>query len=104
MTFEQLTLRLNEWRKQRNLADPKAQTMKVMEEVGELSAAINKQNREKLIDSLGDTLVTVILLAQIEGLDPTKCLESAWQVIADRKGKTVNGSFIKSEDLTNADL
>lgn len=104
MTFEQLTLRLNEWRKQRNLADPKAQTMKVMEEVGELSAAINKQNREKLIDSLGDTLVTVILLAQMEGLDPTKCLESAWQVIADRKGKTVNGSFVKSEDLTNADL
>lgn len=104
MTFEQLTLRLDEWRKQRNLADPKAQTMKVMEEVGELSAAINKQNREKLIDSLGDTLVTVILLAQMEGLDPTKCLESAWQVIVDRKGKTVNGSFIKSEDLTNTDL
>lgn len=104
MTFEQLTLRLNEWRKQRNLADPKAQTMKVMEEVGELSAAINKQNREKLIDSIGDTLVTVILLSQMEGMDPTKCLESAWQVIADRKGKTVNGSFVKSEDLTNADL
>lgn len=104
MTFEQLTLRLDEWRKQRNLADPKAQTMKVMEEVGELSAAINKQNREKLIDSIGDTLVTVILLAQMEGMDPTKCLESAWQVIADRKGKTVNGLFVKSEDLTNADL
>lgn len=104
MTFEQLALRLNEWRKQRNLADPKAQTMKVMEEVGELSAAINKQNREKLIDSIGDTLVTVILLAQMEGMDPTKCLESAWQVIADRKGKTVNGSFVKAEDLTNADL
>lgn len=104
MTFEQLTLRLNEWRKQRNLADPKAQTMKIMEEVGELSAAINKQDRLKLIDSIGDTLVTVILLAQMEGLDPAKCLESAWQVIADRKGKTVNGSFVKSEDLTNADL
>ena len=69
MTFEQLTLRLDEWRKQRNLADPKAQTMKVM-----------------------------------EGLDPTKCLESAWQVIVDRKGRTVDGTFIKAEDLTNADL
>lgn len=104
MTFEQLTLHLNEWRKQRNLADPKSQTMKVMEEVGELSAAINKQDRLKLIDSIGDTLVTVILLAQMEGLDPTKCLESAWKVIVDRKGRTVDGTFIKAEDLTNADL
>lgn len=46
MTFEQLTLRLDEWRKQRNLADPKAQTMKVMEKVGELSAAINIARRK----------------------------------------------------------
>lgn len=101
MTFEQLTLRLDEWRKQRNLADPKAQGLKVVEE---LAAAINKQDRLKLIDSIGDTLVTVILLAQMEGLDPTKCLESAWQVIVDRKGRTVDGTFIKAEDLTNADL
>ena len=104
MKAEEIEQKLNEWRKQRNLADPKAQTMKVMEEVGELSAAINKQDRLKLIDSIGDTLVTVILLAQMEGLDPTKCLESAWQVIADRKGRTVNGTFVKAEDLTNADL
>lgn len=30
------------------------------------------------------------------GLDLVQCLESAWEEIKDRKGKTINGTFIKN--------
>lgn len=99
MKAEEIEQKLNEWRKQRNLSDPKSQGLKVVEEVGELAAAINKEDPEKLVDSIGDTLVTVILLAQMKHLDAFRCLESAWNVIKDRKGKTVDGSFVKEADL-----
>ena len=71
-----------------------------MEELGETAGAILK-NKEKseIIDGIGDTLVTVIILAKQLGLNPTECLESAWNEIKDRKGKTVDGTFIKEEEL-----
>lgn len=96
MKAEEIEQKLNEWRKQRNLSDPKSQGLKVIEE---LAAAINKEDPEKLVDSIGDTLVTVILLAQMKHLNAFRCLESAWNVIRDRKGKTVDGSFVKEADL-----
>lgn len=99
MTFEQLTLRLNEWRKQRNLADPKSQTMKVMEEVGETSAAYNKHHHDDLLDSVGDLLVTISIFCHQLGIDPVDCLSMAYEEIADRTGKTINGSFVKDADL-----
>jgi len=42
--------------------------------------------------------VTLIILAYQLRLDPTKCLEHAWNEIKDRKGKTENGVFIKEEN------
>ena len=46
----------------------------------------------------GDVLVTLIILAKQLDLNLTQCLEKAYKKIADRKGRTVNGIFIKSED------
>jgi hypothetical protein len=34
-------------------------------------------------------------------LDFTKCVESAYNTIKDRKGKLVNGTYVKNEDLKN---
>jgi hypothetical protein len=31
------------------------------------------------------------------GLEPKDCLQAAWDEIKDRKGKTVNGVFVKEE-------
>ena len=75
------------------------QVMKAMEELGELSAGVNKLDREKQIDSLGDLQVVLIILAKQLGIDYIGSLESAYEVIKNRTGKTVNGVFIKDEDL-----
>lgn len=103
MTFDELIDNITQWADDRGILVPNnvpQQTMKIMEELGETAGAILK-NKEKseIIDGIGDTLVTVIILAKQLGLNPTECLESAWNEIKDRKGKTVDGTFIKEEEL-----
>jgi NTP pyrophosphatase (non-canonical NTP hydrolase) len=49
----------------------------------------------ELKDGLGDTIVTLIILAAQYDLDIVECLEYAYNEIKDRTGKTVDGTFIK---------
>lgn len=48
---------------------------------------------------IGDTLVTIIVLAHQLDLDVTECLSIAYEEIKNRKGKMINGTFVKEEDL-----
>ena len=74
------------------------QMMKVIEELGETAGAIAKNKAtDEIQDGIGDTFVTLIILAYQLGLEPADCLEAAWNEIKDRKGKTENGVFIKEE-------
>ena len=104
MTFEELHESIIQWAEDRNMIKPDrltglAQLAKVTEELGELSAGINKNDEDKVKDSLGDILVTLIILAQDLNLDLLDCLNSAYRVIKNRKGKTINGVFVKESDL-----
>lgn len=104
MTFEELHEAIIQWAEDRNMIKPDrltglAQLAKVTEELGELSAGINKNDEDKTKDSLGDILVTLIILAQDLNFDLLDCLNSAYRVIQNRKGKTINGVFVKETDL-----
>ena len=102
MTFESLQDEIIQWANDRKIINPKNasnQFIKVTEELGEIAEGINKNNREQIKDSLGDILVTLIILAQDLNLDLLDCLNSAYRVIQNRKGKTINGVFVKEEDL-----
>ena len=68
---------------------------KTWEETDELITAIEKDDRAEVIDALGDILVTIIIQAEMQGLKLTDCLESAYNVIAKRTGKMVDGQFVK---------
>lgn len=90
------------WAVERGIDKPESATKqltKAMEELGELSAGINKQDRDKQIDSLGDLQVVLIILSMQLGIDYIVSLESAYEVIKNRTGKTINGVFVKSEDM-----
>lgn len=104
LNFEKLHEFIIQWAEDRNMIKPDrltglAQLAKVTEELGELSAGINKNDEDKVKDSLGDILVTLIILAQDLNLDLLDCLNSAYRVIQNRKGKTINGVFVKESDL-----
>ena len=90
-----------QWAEERNLliADnvPK-QMLKVVEEVGELCRAILKNNKGEQIDAIGDIQVTLIILSRQLLIHYDGALDSAYDVIKNRTGKTVNGTFIKDEN------
>lgn len=77
----------------------KAQSMKLIEEVGELFSAILKGNRESEIDAFGDIQVVLIILACQRDVDLADSLELAYNEIKNRTGKTENGNFIKDADF-----
>lgn len=89
------------WARDRNLidgSDSKSQLLKTMSELGELADAINKRRPTEIKDGIGDVLVTLIIVAAQEGLTLGECLEAAYAEIKDRKGRMVNGVFIKEGD------
>jgi len=95
MTVEQ---KIIEWAKDKNLINPenaKTQLLKSFEEMGELAEGILKDDKDLIIDAIGDVMVTLIILARIKGINLDTCLHYAWHEIKNRKGKTVNGTFIK---------
>lgn len=88
------------WAKEKGLVNQDnitRQALKLTEEVGELAAAIIKDKRNEQIDAIGDIQVVLIILCEQLNIDYNQALESAYNVIKDRQGKLVNGSFIKQE-------
>lgn len=98
MKTDELIESVIKWRKSKGLNDPKAQLNKVMEEVGEIAHEVsrNKYGAE-FKDAIGDTLITLIILADIAGEKPIECLEMAYEEIKNRKGITKDGTFIKEQ-------
>ena len=102
LTMEELIAKVKEWGKARGLdkTDPYRQAVKLQEEVGELAAAILRDDYIEQEDAVGDILVVLInLCVELDISDIDDCLWCVYDEIKDRKGKTINGVFIKDEDL-----
>lgn len=86
------------WASDRGLydkGDSKTQYVKLMEEAGELAQALLKQNDAEIYDAIGDMVVVLTNLAHIEGTTIEECIKGAYNEIANRKGKMINGTFVK---------
>lgn len=98
--FEVETL-VREWAKERNIydvvngSDPHKQMVKLAEEYCELNEALLAHDLEKSIDGIGDMLVVLTNIAYFIKTDLNTCYNSAYEQIKDRKGKMVNGLFVK---------
>lgn len=92
---------IREWARERNLyekGDPKTQCLKLQEEVGELSKAILKNDTYEFVDAIGDCVVVLTNLAALNGVQIEYCINSAYKVISQRKGKMENGTFVKDAE------
>lgn len=92
---------IENWFKERNLdkADPSHQMIKATEELGELAEAHNKGWDDKAKDSLGDLVVVLDGYAIQRGWHLADCIKDAHDDIRNRKGKIINGVFVKQYDL-----
>lgn len=124
MNFEDLKTKVEEWADDKDLLHSEntdKQFMKFIEEVFEFKAemdiwklykkfkhdenieqdfSIEEIERwENLKLEMGDIFVTLIILCKQLCIDCVECLQMAYDKISKRKGKTINGTFVKEEDL-----
>ena len=100
-----LTSKIEKWAEERGLheADPKAQMLKVTEEIGEIAGAIARNDIDAAEVEIGDGVVTLTILAMQLGLDINNCTKKAYEKIMNRNGKMINGVYVKEEDLHESD-
>jgi len=89
---------IREWAKERGLYDKgdlKTQLIKLYEEAGELSQSVLKNDRDGIIDAIGDCVVVLTNLAHLNNLSIEDCISAAYDEISNRTGKMINGTFVK---------
>lgn len=101
MDMNRLISNIEGWAEDRNLitgATCKDQMLKMTEEVGELAAGIARKNEAKTMDAIGDCVVVLTILAAQLGTSLHACVDQAWEEIKDRRGRMVDGIFIKENE------
>jgi hypothetical protein len=111
---------IREWAESKGIyekGDVKTQYVKLQEEAGELAKAIMNEDYEEFIDAIGDCVVVLTSIAELgnkffetsEGYYGSRmfipgdkiyiedCINSAYDVIAKRTGKMINGTFVKDK-------
>ena len=102
---------IRNWASERGIyekGDAKTQCIKLFEEAGELSKAILNNDKDEIIDAIGDIVVVLTNLTEllplykegetmgdIQKITIEDCINSAYEVIAQRKGKMIGGTFVK---------
>lgn len=120
MNFEELKTKVEEWADDKDLLHEEnadKQFMKFIEEVFEFKSEMDYlkimgqntadvyedyeyiETQENMKLEMGDIFVTLIVLCKQLGIDCVECLQLAHEKISKRKGKTIDGIFVKEEDL-----
>ena len=90
---------IRKWATERGIYDKgnsHTQYVKLMEEAGELAAALLNKDVYEIKDAIGDMVVVLTNLAALEGMQIENCIDSAYNEIANRTGVMQNGTFVKT--------
>ena len=108
-SMETLIKNVEQWAHEKGITDYKnwdKQFMKFQEEAIELHTemvlndkSIYHIDKKDMKLEMGDVFVTLIVLAKQQDIELSECLSMAWNKIKNRRGKTINGQFVKEEDL-----
>ena len=118
--FKELNENVLDWAKEKGIlekATPLTQWGKTEEEVAETREALfslqnnlltyvnskgqEKNTKEEVKDGLGDVFVTLLIECKLVNLNPLDCLEEAYNIIAKRQGKMIEGVFVKDDNQTS---
>ena len=106
MTIDELFDAIKKWGREKGIDNPTVQFAKINEEVGELAHELvrgycgsnGSVPSQETVDAIGDIIITVIIFADIIGVDPLGALQLSYDTIKGRTGHTENGSFIKDNE------
>lgn len=98
-TYRDLEMKIIQWSEARGIIPNSTVThqfMKGTSEWGELADAILKNDKEKIVDSVGDVVVCLLNACALADIDLVDCMAHAYDEIKDRKGYlTKDGVFVK---------
>jgi len=99
-TYAMVEMDIIRWAEARKIvpnSTPETQLLKAVSEIGELADATIKDNREDIVDAVGDTMVCLIIYCALQNLNLVDCMEVAYDAIKNRKGTLrENGVFVKA--------
>jgi len=101
-TFRHFEDMVRDWANARGLiygTTVEKQYQKLLEEYDELGKAIMFQTIKDTKLEIGDMLVVLANICTQLGCTLEECAWLAYDKIKDRKGKMINGTFVKEEDL-----
>lgn len=101
MNLNDLETSVAQWAHDRNLIEGTTsdkQFVKLIEEAGEVAECLAKNRHESLKAEIGDMLVVLEILCEQNNTSLNECLLLAWMKIKDRKGRMVDGYFVKEVD------
>lgn len=91
-----------DWASKRNIIQGgtiEGQVGKLKEELQELVDALDDNDQYEVVDAIGDISVVLTILAAMRGTTLSKCQFQAYNEIKDRKGRMINGAFVKEANL-----
>lgn len=99
MSYADVENHIIRWSEARKIipnSTPMAQYMKLVSEVGELSDATTKNDRDAIVDAVGDIMVCLVNYCALQDLDLVNCMYVAYDQIKNRTGTMLpSGVFVK---------
>lgn len=99
MSFSDVEGDIIRWSEARKIipnSTPTAQLLKAFSEMGELADATAKNNRDEVIDAVGDVMVCLVNYCALQDIDLVKCMYVAYDQIKHRTGTMLpSGVFLK---------
>jgi len=102
MSYANIEMKIIQWAEARKIipnSTPDVQLLKAMSEMGELADATIKDDKEAIVDAVGDVMVCLINYCALQDIHLVDCMEVAYDQIKNRKGILLpNGVFQKTLD------
>ena len=99
MSYANVEMKIVQWATARRIIQNStawAQLLKGFSEMGELADATIKDDRDEIVDAVGDVMVCLVNYCAIKDIDLVSCMDAAYSQIKDRKGTLLpNGVFVK---------
>ena len=95
------------WSKKRGIfkkGDVYTQTLKLYEEINEFEHEIIKKDFLKAKTELGDIIFVVVNICRMLNISLLSALYLAYKKNKNRKGKMINGTFVKQTDKNDIDI
>ena len=99
MSYANVEMKIVQWSEARRIIQNSTawtQLLKGFSEMGELADATIKDDKDEIVDAVGDVMVCLVNYCAIKDIDLVSCMDAAYSQIKDRKGTLLpNGVFVK---------